>query len=154
MDSFDEGITAQSKELCQTLLKQKQPLPKLTPFSNDTVFKKICQRIRGENEAKIVDTISRHIFPSAELLADWGAEHLEILRETVNARWVNSITFIKPPGFQSGPVPQPDFGLGFKRDAFNQEQLQKLQPLIGNPLTDSTLFAATYNMYSYPIISS
>ena len=147
MDDCAEGITAESEKLCQTLLRGAQSPPEHTLFSEDDLFKMTCKRIRGENETKVVRDIAPLIVPSAEILADRGAKHLEILRETVNACWVNSITFIKPLGSRPGPRPQPDFGLGFKRDAFSREQLQKLQPFIGNLLTDSTLIAATYNMY-------
>jgi hypothetical protein len=101
----------------------------------------------------VVRDIARLIVPSAEILADKGAKHLEILRETVNACWVNSITFIKPPGSLPGPRSHPDFSLGVKRDAFSREQLKKLQLFIGNPLADSSLLAATYNMY-LPFLSS
>lgn len=147
MGQFAESITAESKELCQTLLEERQPPPEHTLFSDDVLFQKTCERIRGENEAKVVRDIAPLIVPSAEILADRGAKHLEILRETVNAFWVNSTTFIQPPGSRPGPRPQSDFGLGSKRDASSQEQRQKLQPFIGNLLKDSTLIAATYNMY-------
>ncbi|KAH8695891.1 hypothetical protein GQ44DRAFT_765038 [Phaeosphaeriaceae sp. PMI808] len=149
MDDYIEGITAESEKLCQALLRGTQSPPEYTLFSNDDLFKKTCKRIRGENETKVVRDIAPLIVPSAEILADRGAKHLEILRETVNACWINSITFMKPSGSRSrpGPRPQPDFGLGFKRDAFSRERLQKLQPFIGDLLTDSTLIAATYNMY-------
>ncbi|RMZ83194.1 hypothetical protein DV738_g1426, partial [Chaetothyriales sp. CBS 135597] len=46
-----------------------------------------------------------------------------------------------------------DFGLGFDRDAFNPEQLQKLQPFLGDLLADSSFFAATYQMY-FPFLTS
>ncbi|KAF1992758.1 hypothetical protein P154DRAFT_549923 [Amniculicola lignicola CBS 123094] len=147
MDDCAEGITDESEKLCETLLVEPQLLPQHTLFSEDDLFKKTCKRMRGENEAKVVRDIAPLIVPSAEILADSGAQHLEIVRETVNACWVNSITFIKPIGSRPGPRPQPDVGLGFKRDAFSREQLQKLQPLTGNLLTDSTFIAATYNMY-------
>ena len=147
MSQFSQRIKAESKELCQTLLDRTQPLPAHTLFSDDTLFEKTCERIRGENETKVVRDIAQLIVPSAEILADRGAKHLEILRETANACWVNSITFLRPPGARPGPRPQPDFGLGFKREAFSPEQLRKLQPFIGDLLTDSTLIAATYNMY-------
>ena len=153
MHDYENGITAESAKLCQTLLKAPQPTPEHTLFSDDKLFRKTCKRIRGENETKVVRDIAQLIVPSAEILADKGAEHLEILRETTNECWVNSIAFIKPPGSRPGPRPQPDFGLGFKRDAFSRERLRKLQPYIGDPLADSSLIAATYNMY-FPFLSS
>ncbi|KAF1911014.1 hypothetical protein BDU57DRAFT_114951 [Ampelomyces quisqualis] len=152
MDDFPGGITAGSEKLCQSLLGGTQSPPEHTLFSEDDIFKKTCRRIRGESETKVVRDIAPLIVPSAEILADSGAKHLEVLRETVNTCWTNPITFIKPLGSRPGPRPQPDFGLGSKRDAFTREQLQKLQPFMGNLLTDSTLIAATYNMY-LPFIS-
>jgi hypothetical protein len=153
MNDHPEGITAQSGKLCQTLLQAPQLLPRHTLFSDDELHKRTCKRIRGENEARVVRDIAQLIVPSAEILADRGAEHLDILQETTNACWVNSCPFINPSGSYPGPRPQPDYGLGFKRDAFSQEQLQKLQILIGDPLIDSSRIAATYNMY-LPFLSS
>ncbi|KAM3080033.1 hypothetical protein ACMFMF_003446 [Clarireedia jacksonii] len=117
LDNHAEGITAESKKLCQTLLEGEQSPPEHTLFSDDDLFQKTCTRIRGQNEAKVVRDITPLIVPSAEILADRGAKHLEILRETVN------------------------------KDAFGRERLQKLQPFLGDLLTDSSLIAATYNMY-------
>ena len=94
----------------------------------------------------MIRDIAQLIVPSAEILADHGAKHLEILRETANAAWINAIPFY-------GPRPQPDFSLGFKREAFSREQLQKLQPFIGNELEDCSYIAATYNMY-LPFLTS
>ena len=156
MDEHELGITTRSENLCHQLLNGPQPVPDHTLFSNDGLFKRTCRRMKGENEAKIVDTLSRHIFPSAEVLADKGTKHLNILRETINACWANSEPFIYPPnsgsGSRSGPRPQPDFGLGFDRDAFNAEQLEKLQPFLGDLLADYSLFAVTYQMY-FPFLT-
>lgn len=58
-----------------------------------------------------------------------------------------SLFFISTPGSRPGPRPQPDFGIRFKSDAFSKEHLQKLQPFIGDPIRDSTLIAATYNIH-------
>lgn len=151
MDEHELGITAKSENFCQKLLNGPQPMPQSTLFSDDGLFKRTCRRMKGENETKIVHRISQFIVPSAEILADKGAKHLAILRETTNACWTNSEPFIYPPrsgpGSQSGPRPQPDFGFGFDRDAFNTEQLRKLQPFLGDLLADYSLFAATYQMY-------
>ncbi|KAF1962655.1 hypothetical protein CC80DRAFT_521710 [Byssothecium circinans] len=146
IDNYEEGITAESKKLCQRLLNAPQSPPEHTRFSDNKIFEKTCRRIRGENETKVVRDIALLIVPSAEILADNGAKHLEILRETTNAGWINAIPFY-------GPRPQPDFGLGFKREAFNRDQLRKLQPFIGNDLEDCSYIAATYNMY-LPFLTS
>ena len=150
------GITAESKELCRQLLHKPRSVPQHTPFSDDESFEKTCRRITNENETKVIHRISEFIVPSAETLADTGADHLTHIRETANACWVNYKPFIYPPasgsGSRSGPRPQPDFGFGFDRYAFSAEQLQKLQPFLGDPLTDFSLFAATSQMY-FPFLT-
>ncbi|KAM3084840.1 hypothetical protein ACMFMG_003289 [Clarireedia jacksonii] len=140
VDDHDDGITIQSKELLAKLLKTTRKPPNNALFSDEILFKKTCKSLRGENETKVILRIAELIFPSAEILANCGAKHLEILRETTNTGWINAIPFY-------GPRPQPDFGLGFKREAFTRERLQKLQPFIGNELEDCSYIAATYNMY-------
>lgn len=139
MGKYEQGITVESEELCKMLLKQPQSPPKETIFSDD-LFERTCDMIKGRNETRVIRDIAQLIVPPAEMLALWGAKHLEPLRETTNAGWNNAIPFC-------GPRPQPDYGLGFKREAFNREQLQKLQPFIGNELEDCSYIAATYDMY-------
>jgi len=45
-----------------------------------------------------------------------------------------------------GLLPKPDYSVGFRRSAFIDEQLKKLDPLIGS-VFDTFLFVATYRMY-------
>lgn len=48
----------------------------------------------------------------------------------------------------TGTRPQPAFSLGFRREVFNDLQLAKLSPFIGNFINgDQSLFIATYYMY-------
>jgi hypothetical protein len=156
MNEHELGITAENKRLCQQLLNAPQEVPENTLFSDDILFKKTCKRMKGENESKIVHRISELVVPSAELLADRGAKHLAIVRETTNACWTNSEPFISPHSSGSdcrlGPQPQPDFGFGFDRDAFTSEQLHRLAPFLGDLLEDYSLFAATYQMY-FPFLT-
>lgn len=152
MDEHELGVTAESGRLCQQLLNGPQAVPQHTLFSDDVLFKKTCRRMKGENETKVVQRLSQFIVPSAEVLADRGVKQLAIVRETINACWINTEPFIYPfgsrsvSGSRSASCPQPDFGFGFDRDAFNAEQLQKLQPFFGDLLADYSLFAVTYQM--------
>ncbi|RYP41212.1 hypothetical protein DL769_011624 [Monosporascus sp. CRB-8-3] len=139
------GITGTSKDLCRTLLEEKPEVPKDTLFS-DEVFKLTCEKIRNKNEARIVQDITRLIVPSAETLATFGAKHLEILTESVNEGWKNSIPL-------TGSRPQPDYSVGFRRNAFTNDQLSKLLPYIGDIIGgDQSLFMATYYMY-FPFLT-
>ena len=140
MDDHATGITTQSKELLAKLLQSSREPPQNTLFLNNTLFRKTCINLRGAIKTKIILRISELIFPSAEVLADRGISHLEILRETTNTLWNHAIPFYRS-------YPKPDFGLRFKREAFTQEQLEKLQPYISPKSRNRSYIAATDNIY-------
>ncbi|KAK4206103.1 hypothetical protein QBC37DRAFT_242996, partial [Rhypophila decipiens] len=72
--------------------------------------------------------------------------HLKHLVESVNEGWNNSIPF-------TSTRPQPDYSVGFRREAFTDDQLIKLSPFIGDFITgDQSLFMATYYMY-FPFLT-
>ena len=50
-----------------------------------------------------------------------------------------------------GPRPQPDYAVGFRRNAFSSDQLKKLDPFLGS-VWDTSLFVATYRMY-FPFLT-
>ncbi|KUI54634.1 hypothetical protein VP1G_10697 [Cytospora mali] len=103
-------------------------------------------KIHNKNEARVILDITRLIVPSAESLAIFGAKHLSILTESINEGWNNSIplTDIRP---------QPDYSVGFTREAFTDDQLAKLSPFIGDFITgDQSLFMATYYIY-FPFLT-
>jgi hypothetical protein len=134
-----------SKALCRSLLEKTQPVPGDTLFRDD-IFETTCQKIHNKNEARIIQDITRLIVPSAESLATFGANYLDILVESVNEGWNNSVPF-------TSPRPQPDYSVGFRRDAFTDNQLAKLSPFIGNFITgDQSFFMATYYIY-FPFLT-
>ncbi|KAK0707246.1 hypothetical protein B0T21DRAFT_405265 [Apiosordaria backusii] len=138
-------VTSKSKTLCKNLLEWKQTFPENSLFCDD-LFDSTCQKIHNRNEARVIQDISRLIVPSAESLATYGAKHLEILTESVNEGWNNSIPL-------TGTCPQSDYSVGFQRDAFTEEQLEKLAPFIGEFLSgDQSFFMATYYMY-FPFLA-
>ncbi|KAI0407507.1 hypothetical protein F4802DRAFT_554132 [Xylaria palmicola] len=138
-------VTSESKTLCKSLLERKQTFPENSLFRDD-LFDATCQKIHNRNEARVIQDISRLIVPSAESLATYGAEHLETLTESVNEGWNNSAPL-------TGTRPQPDYSVGFQREAFTEEQLKKLSPFIGDFIAgDLSLFMATYYMY-FPFLA-
>jgi hypothetical protein len=139
------GLASASQALCRSLLEKMPPVPSDTLFRDD-VFETTCQKIHNKNEARVIQDISRLIVPSAESLATFGAKHLDILTESVNEGWNNSIPL-------TSTRPQPDYSVGFKRDAFTEDQLAKLSPIIGDFIAgDQSLFMATYYMY-FPFLT-
>jgi hypothetical protein len=143
MDEDDDGPCAASLDLCQRLLEAEQQTPKHSRFSDD-IFKSTCRRLRTANEVKVIDKITRLLVPSAEDLADYGAEHLRHLAESISDGWNNAIPL-------AGSRPQPDYSVGFGRSSFTEDQLSKLGPFVGE-LTDTSFFMATYYMY-FPFIT-
>ncbi|KAF6802785.1 hypothetical protein CSOJ01_11355 [Colletotrichum sojae] len=139
------GITDASKTLCVNLLGQHQAHPKHTLFRDD-IFDSTCQDIRTKNEARVIQDITRLIVPSAESLAKFSARDTDILIESVNEGWNNSIPL-------TNTRPQPDYSVGFKRAAFTESQLAKLLPLVGDYLSgDKSSLMATYYMY-FPFLT-
>ncbi|KAI9799428.1 MAG: hypothetical protein M1825_004528 [Sarcosagium campestre] len=144
MNKFELGVQDASKALYQNLLRSEYTTPKETLF-RDNVFDTACRNLQDKNEARIILDISRLLTPSPEGLAAFGAKDLGVLVESVNEGWNNSIPI-------TNPRPQPDFSVGFRRSAFSDDQLRKMQPLLGDTLSLS-YFRATYYMY-FPFLSS
>ncbi|OAP55866.1 hypothetical protein AYL99_10018 [Fonsecaea erecta] len=140
----EEGPTAESKKKYKSLLEAEQVVPEYSLFHDD-FFEDTCGMIQDRNEAKVIQDIARLIVPSAQSLAVQGAKHLRCLTESVNEGWNNSIPVTKTR-------PQPDYSVGFKRSAFTEDQLKKLQPFVGD-LTDNSFFMGTWYMY-LPFFSS
>lgn len=124
MDKSDLATTDVNKSLSRRLLESEQDVPKDSLF-RDGVFEETCRKIQDSNEARIIQDISRLIIPCAETLATYGAIDLGYLIVGVNDRWTGSIPV-------EGPRSLSDFSVGFRRSAFTDEQLNKLDLLIGN----------------------
>lgn len=146
METSELGATDRSKQICQDMLSTTQPSPEGSIF-DDSVFEKACKNLQNKNEARVIQDLSRLIVPSAETLALHKMnKQLAILTESVNEGWNNSISL-------TGTRPQPDYSVGFRRNAFTDEQLAKLSPIIGDFIAgDLSYFMATYYMY-FPFLT-
>lgn len=144
MEKSNLGITDSSLSSCKALLSLEQKIPNDSLFGDD-VFEETCRRVQDRNEARVIRSISPYIVPSVEDLAILGATKLRCLIENVNEAWAGSIPV-------EGPRPQPDYAVGFGRSAFTDEQLNKLDPLVGS-VFDTSFFVATYRMY-FPFFTS
>lgn len=143
MEKSDLGVTNASLTWCKTLLNSKQTVPKDSLFRDD-IFEATCRKVQDRNEARVIRSISPYITPSVEDLETLGATQLRCLIENVNEGWTGSIPV-------EGPRPQPDYSVGFRRSAFTDKQLNRLDPLIGT-VYDTSFFVATYRMY-FPFIT-
>ena len=139
------GLASPSQTFCRSLFEKIPSLPSDTLFRDD-IFKTTIETIYSQNEARVIQDIGRLIVPSAETFARFGAVHLDILVESVNAGWNNSIPF-------TTTRPQPDYAVGFKREAFTNDQLSKLSPFLGDIIAgDQSFFMATHYMY-FPFLT-
>jgi len=134
----DDDIPKNIKKICQTLLETGQRVPQDSLFRDD-LFRRTCREIEDRNEAMVIQDVTRLIVPSAKILSIYGARHLDHLIENVNEGWTSSIPM-------QGPRPQPDYCVGFRRSAFMDEQLSRLDPLVGT-VYDTSFFVVTYRMY-------
>ncbi|KAK4143597.1 uncharacterized protein C8A04DRAFT_37384 [Dichotomopilus funicola] len=145
MTKSNLDITNANKALCRTLLENSQPTPEDSLFRDD-IFQATCDMIHNRNEARVIRDITRLIVPSAESLATFGAKHLDHLVESVNEGWNSAIPLV-------GARPQPDYSVGFRREAFNDGQLAKLSPFVGDFMArDLSFFMATYYLY-FPFLT-
>ena len=139
------GITDMSRDLYRVLLEKEQKILQDTLFRDD-LFDETCDSVQGRNEAMIVRDITPLICPSAQVLRIYGAQHLSILYESVNEAWSSMFEY-------EGTLPQPDYSVGFARSAFTQEQLNKLEPFVGEPgFKITTYLMATTRMY-FPFLT-
>jgi hypothetical protein len=113
MDEPDSGITDKSKETYQILLNADQMILKNSLFRDD-LFKSICRKIHNKNEIKVIRDISLLIVSFAETLITYNINYFEILIESINENWNNSIFIIKSR-------PQPDYSVEFKREIFTDD---------------------------------
>ncbi|WPG99087.1 Hypothetical protein R9X50_00189600 [Acrodontium crateriforme] len=137
------GITDASKALHEDLLTMECTTPKETLFS-ENVFDTACRNLLDKNEARIILDFARLLAPSPESLSAFGATDLEVLVESVNEGWNNSIPI-------TNPRPQPDFAVGFRRSMFSDVQLSKIQPFLGD-ISSLSYFRATYYMF-FPFLT-
>lgn len=80
------------------------------------------------------------IAPAAEIHA-LHTPQLPYLIESVNERWGNSQPIIHS-------CPKPTYSVGFKRQAFTEEQLDTIAPIVGDFIgEDQSLFMATSETY-------
>lgn len=143
MDRSVHDITEESKEMVRLLLTIDQTVPTDSLFRDD-LFEATCRKIRDRNETRVIRDISQLIVPSAEQLTTYGAKELGVLVESVNEGWNNSIPV-------TSVRPQPDYSVGFRREAFTPEQTRKLQPYLGD-LMDTSFFLGTYYLH-FPFLT-
>ncbi|KAK0361556.1 hypothetical protein LTR94_022874 [Friedmanniomyces endolithicus] len=143
MKSSSPGVTKASQGWCKDMLERQQTYPQDTLFRED-FFSSTCESVQDKNETRVIRDVALLIVPSAEVLSIRGATHLQCLIDSVNEGWNNSITITRTR-------PQPDFAVGFRREAFTQDQLDRMHPIVGD-FNDQSYFMATWYMY-FPFLT-
>jgi hypothetical protein len=123
MKDHELGPIDKSRELCHQLISTDFATLQDSLFS-DHVFKFTIDNMQNRNKSRANGDISLLISPSAEQLAPFSATHLRILIESVEEGWSSPI-------IPNLPYPQPDYSVGFRREAFTSKQVKKLDFLVG-----------------------
>lgn len=117
--SGESVISDDSKQLCTILINAVYEPPENSLFEMD-LFWKVLNGVRNRNEARVVRDISSQLIPSAELLFMRGLLELEHLTEEMQTMWTKCFSL-------AGPLPKPDFTVGFRSSAFTDDEIEKLK---------------------------
>lgn len=135
----ERGVPATTEELCWKLIENDTAVPDWPGcIFSDKIFESACEMIEDRNEGKVNQDIARLIVPSPQTLFLLGMDNLRGLIESVDEVWANCIPILNYR-------PAPDFSVGFRQDAFSDEQRRRLSPFLGED-THTSLFRATHYM--------
>lgn len=115
----EAAISDNCKQLCTILVDAKYELPKNSVFEGN-LFWKVLNAVRNRNEPRVVRDISPWLIPSAELLFMRGLSKLENLAEEIQGDWTKCVPLV-------GPLPRPNFTVGFQSSAFTDDEMEKLR---------------------------
>ncbi|KAK2745567.1 hypothetical protein FQN57_003692 [Myotisia sp. PD_48] len=167
------GINNKSRTLCQQLLTNDFATLCDTVF-DDRIFESTCEIIQEKNETAIIRIIGELLVPSAEVAIARGGINFKHLAVSFNEGWDCSISLEAPTLLSSNPEPQqplrpppapmpklpqfrlpqpqPDYSVGFSRQAFTKDQLHILKPFIGD-IGQSSFFLGTVQIF-FPFFTS
>lgn len=135
MEVDTNGPNHEAIEACKALSTKSSVLPKDSLIADD-LFTTTCENIRNRNESRVIRAIAGLIVPSAEILSLRREIDSKTPIEGFNEGW-NATHPITPVH------PQPDFSVGYRRAAFTEHQLDKIRPILGDSITQVSLFRAT-----------
>ena len=115
----EAAISDDCKQLCTILVDATYEPPENSLFENN-LFWKVLNGVRRRNEPRVVRDISPLLVPSAELLFMRGFSELKDLTEEIQADWTKCVPL-------AGPLPRPDFTVGFQSSAFTNDEIEKLK---------------------------
>lgn len=139
MGTLKFTIDNENQKLCSTLINSPQELPRESLFDHD-IFQETCQRVASRKKPTIIRDILPLIAPPAEIHA-LHTPQFQCLIESVNETWGNSQPIIHS-------YPKPTYSVGFRREAFTEEQLDIIAPIVGDFIgEDQSLFMATSEIY-------
>ncbi|CAD6439469.1 7d6474ca-e5e5-4d25-af1a-031db1512422-CDS [Sclerotinia trifoliorum] len=142
---LSEDIKEFNANISRDLRMHKQPIPPDTLF-DDKYYKKLIHSIKNYSEAALISVISPMMMPTILDLALRDAKYRPFV-QSVSDQWgaCKRLHSFKPP--------QPDSAVGFKKSAFTDEQLEKLQlsGMLGD-LNRTSSCKGTYYMF-FPFIT-
>ncbi|KAK1811758.1 hypothetical protein LTR12_013855, partial [Friedmanniomyces endolithicus] len=112
-------LQSASKKLCNDLLAGEHSLDQHPCYPIERTDD-VLERIHGLNEARLQRDVTPWVVPSAENLFFSGQQQLDYIGEEIQAEWIRC----EPMGVSR---PKPDFTVGLRRTAFQDDELRKLE---------------------------
>ncbi|KAL5333721.1 hypothetical protein BJX70DRAFT_391959 [Aspergillus crustosus] len=151
LDGPENGISDEDQEICEKLLARDNDTPQDTLFVACT-FGYVQNRLAARNETGVMTLIHQLLIPSAEIEILRGNVAFRALIDCFNEPWTGSVSFCNETHPEHPlPTPQPDYSVGFSRNAFTKIQLDKLKPFLGKGQTSG--FKGTMAML-FPFFTS
>lgn len=139
LDFGTKELASESKTLLHEILTTKNPCPSSSLIYCDENFLKLCNASREKNEAFVTQYLLPCLVPGPLALTLHNIEKLDFLIELYNDRWDSCLPFMSP-------VPQPDFAVGFCRQAFTSTQLLNLSKFAGDYVTEASEYLSNFRM--------
>ncbi|USP78430.1 hypothetical protein yc1106_05704 [Curvularia clavata] len=139
------GLPDEVKQQCDDFFQREEPEPKNTLFDID-IFPVVLQMLRLGNEARIIRDITMLLVPSAEILTIRRPREERIFVETTDELWTDMIPILHPR-------PRPLYGVGFRKKAFSEDQIKRLEQFVGSVgCRYESYFKTTFLMY-FPFLT-
>ncbi|KAI9038831.1 uncharacterized protein KD926_010164 [Aspergillus affinis] len=164
LTSHGNGIAKNDALRCIKLLERGCETPRDTIFENGDSFNYIKRILPERNEIAVTQVIGQLVVPWAEIGIVRGQVGFTCLIDSVKELWDGSISLdeivhgqqldagsLKGGQYQM-PIPQPDYSVGFLKEAFTKSQIEKLAPFLGGFYSTSPFKGTAEMLFPFLVV--